>query len=513
MRSDSPLQKDLYSENFLSELVDLKRRVADLERGSLSANAAAAQYLTLDSVPQIEAARLISGANVLENALLTAADVTHRYVTLEYVDASTRYVWLPIKQIHWLRVQLDLLASGAWTTGEMRVYQVLMATNDTDSGITYGGTGAWLTQTGGAAAGAVGDSRHYGYNDDHYLEFTVSGTDALWVAFQKTTLSGYVKPLIDGSQDLTRQHMTDVVGSDYVFNTYGVSVPASVQKIADNLDPSRTYTVRLELLPVVTIPPGSTDNRFYFEAYIKAPTRYDEAVQISNTTKRLETPIDADSGWVLSYIPAGAAGTELAGSRHLNESAAAAVFVDAQGTALDVDATNTMVTASAVVLLQSSYLRHSETSTTNHAAVRKAHLFSQGGIRTTLNIEWLNAATVNYVYYGMLPAALDSLLIAGYPTQYSLTNNNNLRYGQKRAVAAAMWDSGHPYAFLYRFDDPAMVNNLGASGFIEYLDAVVDGGKLYPKLINDVTYVSSGDVWQAAYSWRPFEVDRLADVL
>lgn len=474
------------------------------------ANAAQAAAIVSAKAQDVIVSRMVGARDSLLRNLEPAIDRTLSHTTIEYSSATVYYVWNRINGIHWLRTQMDYLASsGSWVTGEMRIYQVLDAVyNDDNAAITYGGTGVWLTQSGATAVGAVGATRHYAYADDHYCTFSISGVSTIWIAYQLNPLGGYVKPLIDGTQVLTKQHMPSLVGADYVWSTWATGGgPGTVQKIADNLDPQKTYVVRLETLPVATIPPGSTDNRFYFEAVIRDPRRYDVAVLTTNTVKRLETPGDVDSGWALSYTPAGASLVELAGNRHLNEVVTSTTWTDETGTDIEPDATDIYRTARGLTITQVSTLRHSETGTTDHATVTRTITFSQTGIRYTLRFAWTSTATIHYAYYGMMPAVLYKLQIAGYPTQYTLTQNNNTRYGQKKSLAAAMWDTAHDYVFSYSFDDPALVNNLETSGFIEYLDAVTDGaGKLYPKLVNDNTAVANGDVWQASWTWRWYEI-------
>jgi hypothetical protein len=74
--------------------------------------------------------------------------------TLQYIDATTRYVWTAIDgTLCWTRWKLSLLASGFWTRSGTRVFRALDAVNGDDAGITYSGSWSGLTASGPALGG------------------------------------------------------------------------------------------------------------------------------------------------------------------------------------------------------------------------------------------------------------------------------------------------------------------------------------------------------------------------
>lgn len=425
-----------------------------------------------------------------------------RSVTLQYVDASTMYVWLGIAPLYWLRVQIDLVNSEAWVPGEQQVFRVYQATDDRDAGITYSGT-SWLQQD--AQAGAIEGTRTYAFDNTQYLEFSFTGHRELYIAFQVNALGGYVKPIIDGSQDLVKQHCT-LIGADYVFSTFTDISNPYFKLIADNLDPNRTYAIRLE---TKGIPPGGTDDRFYFDAYAVAPVRYDEAVILTNTTRREETPVTSDTGWAISFAPSGYS-AELAGSRHNNVAAGSTAWRNRLGDDMEATAAMSMKTADKLVFLQTEYLRHSQTSTTNHAEIKTRIIFSTNKITWRMHFDWLTACTVGYGYFGMLPLVIDRAKFAGYPTIHEPGGNTGARLGEVKSTGAITWHStDNPYVFSYTTNSVDFMLRNG--GELEVSDGS-GGGKLYPQLVGAVS-VGAGDTWDIEWTWWVHQIEDVEELL
>lgn len=457
-------------------------------------------------------ARMMDARNVYQKIIGEAtANKPLRPITLQYSSASLYYFWQYVSNQFWSRWKVTKNASDVWFLGSnVDIYSVYEATNDTDAGITY--NGAWYTNT---VASNIGASVHYCVAAGVHMEFDISGNTELWIAYSKTSSAGYVVPTIDGSQTLVDKRTLEYEGiaGEWVFNTYGASLSYNHWvRIADGLDPSQTYRIRLTTSTTTASPGG---NRFYFEAYGKPASRVDAPGVLDVTHASVQTTLQAfkmDAGTVLSITPPGATIPELTGGAHVNESMISVAWVDADGNSCEPTSAIEYQTLNEFSLIQTAYMRHSETGATNHALITKILQFNNRKIRQSARFDWLDETIINYYYTGLVKTNGDFGAIAGDNTIYNPTNGDHAQYGNIKSLAALLWSSSNDYVIMSVLENPQQHKNF-VTGGIAYIEDMDVGVKIYFEPQSTPVTPSIDDVWYFSHNWTLARIPRIEDYL
>jgi hypothetical protein len=433
-------------------------------------------------------------------------------VTLEYIDASNRYVWTPIWDRYWTRWQLELQASGFWALDTLSVMDVIKAWNDDDAGNTYNGAG-WGVVASPASLGAQ-YQRSRTLND--YVEFSVTpgAGGKIYIVLATLTNGGYGAVTIDGGTDLVNE--LPLVGGYRQINSYAaVNADNTRILIAAGLDPATAYTVRLTV--VDDRPPGSSDDYINFEGYGVFTTTIDDAQlgTVLYDAKTMRTPGYGGSAfeYAYEYKPTGAINYEWTGSQHGNENISGVTFEDQDGNDISVSAVDTKNHGEQVVMEHTATSRHGETGATDHANVICRATFDSAGVTVYYKHTWLSAATFDAAYAAMFPMR-DAQMTRGHvagddSTIYTLNADDDSRLGQQKQRLAALWDASYPWvAWLYLPDLVGVNYWLNATQFMFIEDRV--GGtinKLYAQRVygppgNPNASAAIGDVWESTAYYR-----------
>lgn len=431
-----------------------------------------------------------------------------RQITLEYVDASNRYVWTPLSSMEWLRWELALNAGGFWTHGYTRIYKAGEWYNDDDASITY--TGAWGT---GTSTNGIGNSQHNANANTRELEFDVTGVSEVWVSLGKRINCGFARIYVNDTQDLLNTAEFVDVSGVWKLDTYSATTAnGRWVKIATGLDTSEVYTIRI-------VPDGSNNgsasgNYIYFEGYGFPLTNMESLTGETNESVQIVMVAESDAGYVSSIKPSGATGFELSGSDHGNEVINSVTWQELDGTDVSVDGVTTMASVDALMIINAGYARHNESSTTNLANVTSTLLFDPSGCTQSLEIEWLVAGECQYSYIGMWPADagnwdIGAFIGAGLKT-HDLTGDDGAFKGQVKARMIAIWDAGHDYVTAVYIPDDYSVDYWSSGVSTPKYAHIEDKtgattNKVYVRRISNTsspTAYSIGDIWRSVWQYR-----------
>ena len=436
----------------------------------------------------------------------------NRKVSIQYVDASNRYIWTPMDGfLTWARWTMTLNVNSIWTLEDMRIYRHYNTTPDTDAGITY--SAGWSHTAG---SGELDATRSFTDNTaGRTAEWTVTGAERIYVSITTRSNGGYAIVTIDGANDLVIGPQIVELGSDKVINTYTAAlVYNNWYEIASGLNPAATYTVRLALH--ADIPPGAENKTLFLEGY-GIPPLFVGPTQTGNTVKGSYELLDAvstDSGYAIAYKPVGASGYELTGSDHFDEVSISAAFNDYSGQDASVDATHIYKIVDGLRIIQELYARHSETGTQNNAEVHVEFVFDSSGLTQSVRHKWLVGGDCSHAYTGMLP--LGTVFNRGHvagdgDSIYDLTVNDDARHGQLPTRLAVLWGTTHDYVIAAWVESLAGLMGYRYSDYMTYIQDYVSGTieKIYFRYIGNTggmtgLAITTGDVWKSVFHYGAF---------
>ncbi len=416
--------------------------------------------------------------------------------SLQYVDATTCYVWTPIDgTIYFCRWELSLLASGAWTRSNLKVFRVMDAINRDDGGITE--SGSWSAP--GSTANALGRDYRSDKNVAAYAEFTVTGVERVYITYERRSICGHMKVLVDGApgncSDLT------LVGADMCLDCYGAVTAVNLWGcVAQDLDPASSYTIRIAPQGTTS---GGSDTYMYREGYGVPVSAFSDANEtVSNDNEEVAHIETGDNGYAYQYRPTGAAGYEFTGSDHQNEAIAAVTWKDGAGADISVSVGTPLNDAAEVVVNQTGTARHSETGATDHAAIDTTLLFSYQGCRQDVEHTWSTDALLLNAYVGMSVGRSNmerGHIADGSTTVNTLTADDDSLAGEIASRLALFWDTTHDFVLQDYIIDPASVNHWQESTNFCYIeDKAAGNNKIYFQRLASGSLLAT-EVWSASY--------------
>lgn len=426
-------------------------------------------------------------------------------VTLEYSSATRRYVWTPIINRLWTRWTLDLIATGLWKLNGAVVYDILSAWDSDDVSITY--VGVWGSVASGLALG--GDYRRSKIVGTT-AQFTVSGSDKIYLVLSKLTNGGYANVTINGGTALVNE--LPLVGGNRQLNCYSSpNAPNSRVLIASSLNPATAYTVLITVTG--TKQAESSDTYINLEGYGIFTTTINDG-RVGTVLNDGYPSIQygyagSENEPVMDYLPTGASLYEWCGSGHGNENIISVQWLDWLGWDESVSVVMPKNNAAAIVVKQSGTSRHGETGVTDHANVEYVHTFDSRGLTIYCKHTWINAASVRWAYAGMwaFRNEINRGHVAGDTNQiYNLAGDDDRWLGQKRTRLAALWDATNPYvAWLYLPDEDGVnswINSINYA-FIEDRSGTLIN-KIYFQRIGAGSPVNvlPSDVWEETAHYR-----------
>lgn len=426
---------------------------------------------------------------------------------LQYVDASTRWAWVPLGGEYWARWILGALASGMWELSAVRSYSVLDAVNDDDASLNY--SSGWGANS---AATSLGGSYQLA-SSAASVSFDVSGASDIYIVVLKSPNGGIASVTIDGGTDLVSE--LPLIGDVRQLDTYAAVTENNVRvPIAKGLDTAQTYTVAFAYTGLANPAAGAASVRF--EGYgVPATDLTAAGTQIGNAKKTALTMggVSSAYAYAILYTPSGATTGEWTGSIHGNEVHGAATWEDGNGSPVTVDAVTPFATADEIVMEQTATSRHSETGATDHANVTYRLTFNAGKLRIYHHRTWLTAANIAKAYPCMYP--LNANMVTGTvddDVSYDLTNNNDSMHGNAQKQVAALWHSSGWAAWL-RLPDLVGVNDWTNS--VDYLwiedRSNVTINKIYADREQN-TVVNVNDEWESTADYYVGYLGSLAAV-
>lgn len=421
-----------------------------------------------------------------------------RNVMLEYVNATTRYIWTPIIACHWARWIISSTADGFWQITNHAIYKRKKPVDNPDAGITYSGVWdsfpvALTLNSTTRRSQVVGD----------YLEFTVTGTTEIHVSVTKQANCGYAFVTINGSTALVNGTDMLTSGANRYFNGYAASqTPGQRIQLATGLDPAVNYTVRITHSNEKQA--EATDTRVYFEGYIfDAYQAASGAGMAEEATLTLQTGVvNSAIEYAINYKPDGASGYEFTGSYHQNENITATTWKDQAGADLTVNEGAPKASAASVVLTNLGTARHSETGAVDNANVESRCTFDHQGLEVYHKHDWLQTCTIGTAYAGMMPTAAawvnEGFVVGG--TVLALTDNNDAYKGQVKNRLALAWNDANGWvAWLYLPDTIGVDGWRGAGSAVSIQDSAANK-KIYAARCYGATIaVHNGDTWEGTH--------------
>ncbi len=460
----------------------------------------AVSYTSLDLVPKGLLALALDGVDEALKSKLTMPSQVGRNVTLQYVDANTRYAYVPIVNSYWVRWTITALASGFWQTTTPTVVYALDSVDNPDPGITY--TGVWDSFP--TAGSLNGTSRRSQVTNEH-LEFTVTGVRDVWLVNYTNTNCGYAYVTINGGTDLVNELPLDGGGHRW-YDTYAASATAKVRtKVASGLNPASTYTV--SLIHSGQKRAAASDHRVYFEGY---SVDAEPSVALAASLGLVAVVQAFGTGayeYACNYKPEGASAAEYTGSGHLNEAITAVTWRDGNGEDVVVSEGAPQVAVATLVLTNTGTSRHSETGATDHANVTSRATFDHTGVTFYHSHEWLTTPEVSMFFCGMfgsLVTATDRGIVAGDATPYDLSLDDNRWLGKKQTRCAAVWANGGNWVGWLWLPDLVGVNGWAIVGAANAIQDTAVNNKIYVSRVG--THIggasvtpSISDVWESTH--------------
>jgi hypothetical protein len=196
-------------------------------------------------------------------------------------------------------------------------------------------------------------------------------------------------------------------------------------------------------------PTGSTNHLIFFEGYGSPCTNLADAnLTLTHDTAQLTQLTNSNNwGYAYQYTPAGATNPEYTGGAHFNEAIATVSWLDGADADVSVSVGTPVQSADLIKLVQTGTARHSETGVTDIADVDMTIFFDYQGHHQEVTHTWLVAGVMNHGYIGMFPGHTTLLkgAIAGSPTVYILTDDDDSEKGQVRSRLAALFDATHSF--------------------------------------------------------------------
>ncbi len=424
-----------------------------------------------------------------------------RDVMLQYIDASSRYVWTPVISRYWVRWKVIELASGFWQTQQAAVYSTRKPVNDDDAGIAYGGM--WDSFP---VVGSLNNTTRRSLVIGDYVEFSITGTDEAYISVTKQANCGYGWVTVNGGTALANGSGLADDGADHrYFDGYAAAQTAGQRvQVATGLDPSQTYTIRVTHSGEKA--PEATDHRVYFEGYII------DAYQISDgaglpvektLVQGITTGVSALE-YAYQYEPTGTSVYEFTGSAHLNELISATTWKDQDGADVVVSAGTPTASVEKLLLVNTGTSRHSQTGATDHANLVCRVTFDHLGVEVYHKHDWLSAAEFYAAYPAMIgtdPAYTTKGYIVGREEIEDLTLDDNRFAAQVESRLARAWsDTSDWITWLY-------LPNLAGVGYWENARASLSiqdtsvNNKIYGARcgFGSVVTVAPGESWESIH--------------
>lgn len=450
-----------------------------------------------------------NAAELIRSQLLMPAQ-TGKDVTLEYVSATSRYVWTPIADRYWARWTVNKLAtSNMWVVDASTVYDVVKAWSDRDASITY--NPAWSQ---GNSSGALNGTWSYTNVTNRYLEFSVTpGADGkIYVVYSQETNGGIIWVTIDGGTDLVNE--LPLNGGHRELDTYIAVVENKNTRacIASGLSIA-AHTVRLTISGTKNA--GSSNYYLWFEGYGITPYTIDDAQIALINDRKIVRQFGANSAnsneYAYHYKPSGAAVYEWTGTTHLNEVYSVVTWRDEIGNDISVSVGDTRNHGNSVVLNQTGVSRHSQTGTTNHANAQTIQTFTTEGLNVYHRHDWLTACSFDQTYPAMWNVISGSAVTGRCAggSEVTLNHNDDARYGNTKSRLCALWSASAEFVAWVYFANSAPVS--GWSHSVDFL-AIRDHTtgtteKIYLQrtggaddTANEVAAVN--DVWESTVQYR-----------
>lgn len=448
-------------------------------------------------------------ALILRQQLLMP-DQTGKDITLEYVSATSRYVWTPIVDRYWIRWTLDILSSGCWTLDASTVYDVIKGWSDRDASITY--NPAWSQ---GSTYGTLNGTWSYTKIASRYAEFSVTPTSdgKIYVVIAKESSGGIANVTINGSTDLVNE--LPLVGPNRQLDTYSATEAKNSRVLIASGLSAGTYTVRVTATGTKNA--SSSDSYIFFEGYGVTTLSIDDpqiGLQFDRATIRQIGYSSSNSNeYAYSYKPNGASTYQWTGTNHLNEIISSVTWQDELGNDISVSAGDTKTHGTQVIITQTGTSRHSDTGTTDHANVVCKHTFNTQGLDVFHQHTWLSTAVFDLAYPAMWrlveAASLRGHMAGERDVIYDFNHNDNVLYVNRKDRLMAMWNASYPWVAWVYLPDLETVNGWANSqiGIGVRDEDTATANKIYVQRVGGTQEVANatvavGDIWKGTVQYR-----------
>lgn len=440
---------------------------------------------------------------------------TGKDVTLEYVSATSRYVWTPINGLYWTRWTIDQLAtSGMWVVDTSTVYECIKGWSDRDASITY--APAWSQ---GANSGGLNNTWSYTKVATRYAQFSVTpGTDGkIYIVGAQEANGGIAYITIDGGTTLVNE--LPLVGANRELDFYAAAEDKNHKFLIASTLSIEPHTVRITVSGTKNA--SSSDAYIWLEGYGVTPYTIDDAQMIlaydRDFVRQIGSASSNSNEYAIHYLPAGASTYEWMGTSHLNEVYSAITWQDSAGNDISVSVGDTKNHGDQLIVTQTGKARHSQTSITDHATVTCKQTFGTAGLDVYHKHDWLTACAFDQAYPAMwrlLEAASAKGIIAGDTATYTLNSSDQSYRGQLASRLSACWNNSFSWVAWCYLPDLTCVNGWARSVYKHSIRDETGGttNKIYLQRTGGADNVANettapGDSWESTVQYRISNVD------